>query len=422
MKVNIEKLKGSQVLIRVEVESEKVTAALEDVYSGIQRKAHIRGYRPGKAPRDILESHYNETASEETVNRLVWDCYHEALTDKSIDPAGYPVITDVDFNKAKPLKFSVKVDVRPDVRLRSYKGIKVKEKPGEVTDDDVDKALKQLQESLAEYKNVEPRPVAKGDYLVCSYECFSDGKLVDKNEKLWLYISDQLQPKELLDVLLGAGPGSVKETRVSYPENYEYKELAGKTRLYKVTPKEIKQKLLPAIDDELAKATGRFRNLAELKADLTKNILGRKKLEARRELENQIYGSLLKQHTFEVPDSLVQRQSSQLAEEAKQRLLQQGYKKEDLDKQDDKLKESVKAKASNNVRLFFIIQKIAEQENIKVSESDLKQKIDEIADYTKEDSIKVTERLKDKNLLEKLKEQVLHDKVVDFLLEHAKKI
>jgi trigger factor len=421
VKINVEDQKDAQKLIKVEVETERVDAALEDIYNGIQKRAHIAGYRPGKAPRDMVKARYNKAANEEALNRLIWDCYREAVAEKRINPIGYPVIVDVNFNEGKPLNFSVKVEIRPEFKLKAYKGIKVKEKPYEVTGQDTDNALKQMQESMAEYKNVKARPIAKEDYVVCSYECFSDGKLIDKKDKLWLYISDQLQPKELLALLLGAEPGKTRETEVSFPKDYEHKELAGQNRLYKVTPREIKQKILPQIDDELAKSTGHFKNLSELKIDLSKNILKQKRLESERALENQIYKVLLESHSFDVPASLVERQSLRLVEESKQRLLQQGYKKEDLDKQDGKLKESVRSGALNNVRLFFIMQKIAGQEKIEVGEMDLDKRIAEIASYTKEVQAKVKERLKENNLLDNLKEQVLHDKVTEFLVTQAKK-
>ena len=421
MKINIEDQKDAQKLIKVEVEAQRVDAALEDIYNGIQKTANIPGYRPGKAPRDMVKTHYNKAANEEVLNRLIWDCYREAITEKNINPVGYPVIVDVDFNEGKPLNFSVKVETRPAFKLKVYKGIKVKEKPYETSDEDVDNALKQMQESMAEYKNIKARPIAKGDYIVCDYECFSGGKQVDKKDKLWLYISDKLQPKELLALLLGAELGTTKETEVSYPKDYEYKELAGQSRLYKVTPKEIKEKILPEINDELAKSTGHFNDMSELKADLKKNILSQKKLESARDVENQIYKILLESHAFDVPASLVENQALRLVQETKQRLAQQGYKKEDLDIQDDKLKESVKGRALDNVRLFFIMQSIAQQEKIEVVESDIDKRVAEIAIHTKEDQVKVRQRLNENNLLDSLKEQVLHDKVSEFLIAQAKR-
>lgn len=420
MKIKIEDIKGSQKLIRIEVEAQRVEAALDKAYSSIGKNARIPGYRPGKAPLDLLKAHYDKQANEEAINSLIWDCYREAVIERDIKTAGYPVVSDVDFAKEGPLSFSVKVDVNPDFRLKQYKGIKARKKSYDVTDDDIEKAIGQLQESMAEYKNIEARPIRMGDYVVCVYECFENGKLVDKKEKLWLYISDKLQPKELLDVLLGAEVDILKEAVASYPEDYEYKELAGKQRFYKVCPKQIKEKILPAIDDELAKSAGKFNNLQELKNALKEDILNSKKLQSERDMENQIYEYLLETHVFDVPVSLVERQLSRLVDEAKQRLLYQGYKKEDLDQQDDALKKTLQEQAFRNVKLFFIIDKISAQESIQAEPEEIEKQIKDISVHTKEDAEKVRKRLEENKLTDSLKEQIIHDKVVDFLVKQSK--
>jgi trigger factor len=419
VKIKIEDIKGSQKLIRIEVGPQRVEAALDKAYNGISKNARIPGFRPGKAPLDLLKAHYDKEANEDAINSLIWDCYRDAVIERDIKATGYPVISDVDFSKDKPLSFSVKVDVNPDFRLKQYKGIRTNEKSYDVTDDDIEKTVKQLQESMAEYKNIDPRPIKTGDYVVCFYECFENGKLVDKKDKLWLYISDKLQPKELLEVLLGAEINVLKEALASYPEDYEYKELAGKQRLYKVTPKQIKEKTLPAVDDDMAKAAGNFADLKALKEALKENILHSKKLESKRDLENQIYEYLLKAHVFDVPVSLVERQLSRLVEDAKQKLLYQGYKKEDLDKQDDTFKGTLQEQAVKNVRLFFIIDKIAKQESIQASPEDIEKQIKDISAHTKEDADKVKKRLEENKLTDSLKEQIIHDKVVEFLIKQA---
>jgi trigger factor len=420
VKIRFEDIANSQKLIKIEVESHRVEEALDKAYSGIKKIARVPGYRPGKAPLDLLKAHYGGKANEEAVNTLIWDCYREAIAKEDIRPAGYPVVMDVDFDKGRPLSFSVKVDVNPEFRLRQYKAIKVNRRPYGVTDDDIDKAIKELQESMAQYNNIIPRPIKKGDYVVCLYECFEGGKLVDKKDKLWLYISDKLQPKELLSVLLGAEIDIEKQALVSYPQDYEYKELAGKQRLYKVTPKEIKEKIMPGIDDELAMSSGGFPNLEALKKAVKDKISNSKRLESERDLENQIYTSLLKTHVFDVPVSMVQRQIERLIHEAKQRLLRQGYKKEDIDSQDDKLKDSLRAQAENNVKLFFIIDRISKEEAIQAGPEDIDRMIRDISAKSGEAVEDIRERLKGKELTDALEEQIRHDKVVEFLIKNAK--
>jgi trigger factor len=272
---------------------------------------------------------------------------------------------------------------------------------------------------MAQYKNIEPRKVAMGDYIICDYECFDDGKLVDKNDKLWLYISEQLEPKELLNALVGTELGTTKEVEVAYPQSYQYKELAGKNRVYKVTPKQIKEKILPDINDDLAKETGHFSDLNGLREHLRKVIYSTKKRESQADVESQIFNTLLKNHVFEIPSSMVERQAAQLAEDAKHQLLHQGYKKEDLEKEDGKIKEGVKSQAKNNVKLFFIIEKIARSENINITDEELDEKIDQIAKSTKEPTAEVRKKLDENGLIENLREQMLHDKVVEFLIKEA---
>lgn len=422
MKINIENLKDSQILIKIEVEAERVSAVLDEVYGDIGKRAYIPGFRAGKAPRDLLETHYGKTAKDETVDRLAWECYREAVAQKNLDPVGYPIIEEVNFNKDMPLVFTARVDVRPEFRLKTYKGIKVKEGAQQVTDEDVDLALKNLQDSMAQYKNIEDRPIEMSDYIVCDYECYTEAKLVDKKDKLWLYISDQLQPKELLTPLLDTERGVTKEIEVTHPKDYQYKDLAGKKALYKITPRQIKVKILPEINDDLAKETGRFKDLEELKRHLREGILKAKIDQNQRNLENQIFDNLLKAHSFEVPHSLVEKQAQQLVENAKLRLVYQGYKKEDLDKEDEQLKKAVYENAKNNVRLFFILQEIAKEENIEVDDKDLEARIKLLARNSKEDPQELEKRLKEKDLLENLREQMLQDKAVEFLLKEAKKL
>ncbi|MFC1807342.1 trigger factor [Candidatus Omnitrophota bacterium] len=420
MKIKVESLKDSQKLIKIEVDSERVKNVLDGVFGDIQKKARVPGFRPGKAPRDIVETQYDKTAREEALNHLVWDCYREAITTQKIDPAGYPVIENVDFDKERPLTFSARVDVKPDFKLKNYKGISVSEKSSQVTDEDIDASLKNLQESMAEYKNIDARPIAMNDYLVCDYECISEGKQVDKNDKLWLYINDKLKPKELLDGLIGAEIGVPKEIAVVHPKDYQHKELAGKKGTYKITPKELKEKNLPEINDDLAKSAGPFKDLEDLKKNARQRLMQTKKSNAQYDLEDQIFKALLKNHTFDVPTSIVDRQTERLVEDTKMKLLYQGYQKEVLDKEDDNLKKSLYDKAKSNVRIFFILEKIAAQEEIKIEEKDLDEKIDQIASNAKEDIVSVRKRLEEGHMMDSLKEQIIHDKVVAFLLKEAR--
>ena len=421
MKVKIDNLKDSQKLIRIEVEPQRVNAVLDDVYKDIQKIARIPGFRVGKAPRDLIEVHYNKAAEDEAVSHLVWESYRQAVLEQKIESVEYPVIEEVNFKRGEPLKFTARVDVRPEFKLKAYKGIRIKQEPPEVTDEEVNNALKNVAESLAQYKDIESRPIAVGDYIVCDYECFVEAKLVDKNNKLWLYINEQLQPKELLSALVGANKDVTKEVEVTHPTDYQQKELAGKRAVYKITPKQIKQKIVPELTDDLAKDTGHFKNLEELKAHLRQRLLKTKQDQIRQGIENQIFDNLLKNHSFNIPLSVVERQTQRLIEDAKLRLMYQGYKKEDVDKQDEQLKKTLSENAKDHVRIFFILDEIAKQERIEVTDEELDEKIKAIAKNMNEELSVVSKRLEEKNLVESLRDQMVQDKVAEFLLREAKK-
>ena len=419
MKVKIENQKGSKKLIKIEVENERVQSVLDKVYTEIQKEAHVQGFRVGKVPRNIIEKQYSKAAADEAVSRLVEEAYRKALHENNIDPVGYPVIEDVDFAKEKPFTFTAKVDVRPDFKLKTYKGLKIKNQSAEVSEEDIDKALDNIQESLAQYQNIDARPIADGDHIVCLYETYTDTKLVDKRDEMWLYINDKLQPRQVYDALLGAVNDVTKEVEVTLPQDYQNKELAGKRVLYKITPKQIKHKVLPDINDELAKQAGSFESLQQLKDHIRVNMLQAKKQQIRRDQEAQICEGLLKNHTFDIPESVVERQEERLVEDAKLRLLYQGYKKEDVDKQQQMLKQAVAANAKNNVRIFFILDKIIEQENVTVDDKQLQDKIVQIAGETGQELQAFKKRIEETGTLDNLREQMLHDKVMDMLISEA---
>jgi len=421
MKIRVENQKDSQKLIRIEIEKDRVQSEFETVFGQIQKRATIPGFRQGKAPRDLVEKQYSQTARDEVVERLVRESYRQALAEHKISPVGYPFIEDVSFYIGRPFTFTAKVDVSPEFRLKNYKGIRVKEEPAEVTDKDEQNALKNVQESLAQYKNIQDRPIAKGDYIVCNYECIVGGKTVDKNDKLWLYISDDLQPKELFSCLVGAQRDVEKTIEVIHPRDYKNKELAGKQGLYKVTPNQIKVKILPELNDDLAKGTGQFKSLDDLKDRIRESLLKTKTQQARRNLESQVFDNLLKAHPFDIPQTLVEKQTQRLVEDAKTRLLYQGYKKEDIDNEHKHLEGAVQTKAKDDVKLFFILDKIAKEEKFEISESELEDRIQQIAKNANQPLEELRTKLSEGNRIESIKDQMIQDKVVDFLLREAKR-
>jgi len=419
VKIKIQDNKNCQKLIKIEVEKEKVQTVLEEVYKEIGQSAQVPGFRKGKAPRDMLELHYSETAREEALRHLIWESYREAVKENKIDPINYPAIEDVKFGEDNHLSFTAKVDIVPTINLKPYTNIKIKKETDRVTEQDVSKALDSIRESLAKFETIESAPVKMGDYAVCDYECTVEGKVIDTQKGVWLEVKEDSNLPEIAKALIGCNKSQVKEVSFALPKNYKVAAYAGKNAAYKIALNEIKQKVLPAQDDAFAKQAGKFENLQQLKDELTKEIGSSKKQQQQANMEGQLFDSLLKANQFDVPESVVDRQLQSMISDAKLRLMYQGYKKEDIEAQEGKLKESLAINAKEHVRLFFILEQIAKKENLRTTDEELDKHIEKISINTNQDKAKVRKTLEEKDLIENLKEQLLHDKVTKFLLEKS---
>ncbi|UCH12651.1 MAG: trigger factor [Candidatus Omnitrophota bacterium] len=420
MKLKIEDKKNCQKLIKIEVESQKVKNALDEIYKSIGKDAQIPGFRKGKAPRDILQAHYRDKANDEAIRRLIWGVYRDVIKTNDIKPVSYPIIEDVKFNDDGPLNFAIKIDVKPVINLKSYIKIKVKKIPQEVSEEDINKALEAVRESSARFEPVEERPARIGDYVVCDYDCKISGKSIDSQKNAWLHVEENSDLQEITKALIGCSKGQIKEVTMALPKDYKQTEYAGKNGNYKITVNEIKQKILPQLDDELAKQVGEFENLEQLKERLKKELLIKKKQQQRSDMENQLFDFLLKVHQFDVPESTVQRQLQNLVDDAKARMAYQGYKKEEIESQENKLKQTLAINADRHVKIFFLLEAIAEKENIDITDEELNKQIEGMSRVAKQDAEKFRQDVKEKGLTDSIRKQLLHDKVIDFLLENAK--
>lgn len=423
MRVKIEdSKKACQKLIKIEIEPQKVKEALDETYKSIAMDATIPGFRKGKAPRDLLETHYGDAANDEAIKHLVWDAYRDVIKTNGVEPISYPIIEDVKFDRNGPLHFTVKVDVKPTIALKSYTDIKVKELPVDVSEEDVKNALEAVQQACARLESVEGRSAETGDYVLCDYECMVDGKPVDNQKNVWLCIEEESSFSPIPENLIGCSKGEIKEAEIILPQNYKQPQYSGKKAIYKITIKEIKKKILPQINDELAKQAGDFKDLQQLKERLKEQILLEKKHKQRYDAENQLFDFLLKTHQFDVPESLVERQLQDLVNDAKIRLGYQGHKKEEIEPQVGKLKQTLAINAERHVKIFFILEEIAEKENISITDEELNEQIKKLSESTKQDFKNLKQAMQEQDLIGTLRKQLLHDKVVGFLFEKAKTV
>ncbi len=419
MKTKAKAVEECSTLFEIEVPKETVDQAFEEVYAEMAKAASIPGFRPGKAPKELVKKRYAKEAKKEVVNHLVPDAYQKAVEEHKVDPIGYPDITDLIFEEGKAMSFKAKIDTRPKFKLKNYKGIQVEKKVTVVKDEDIDKALENLRQYSAKYVAVENRPAAMDDYVVSDLDCVVDGKPAHKKrENLWLYIDKGSIMSGLTEKMIGMNRSEERDIEVELSKDYPDKNIAGKKAMYHVKVKEIKVRSLPNIDDEFAKDLGK-ENLLELKKDVAKELESKMRSDNEVAAENQLLGKIIDDNSFSVPSNLVKKQINMMSENAKARLLEKGFKKEDLDKKNGELEERFKDDALKQVRLLFILDRIALDEGIKTDEKDLEDAYKSISVRSGKSEKEVKDHYEKEGLVDSLLERIREEKTVSFLLKSA---
>ena len=407
------------VLLEIEVPKETIDKAFEEVYAEITKVATVPGFRAGKAPIELVKRHYSKDAGSEVLKRLIPDSYRIALEEHKVLPLGLPEISGVDFDEGKHLKFKAKVEIRPKFKLKTYKGIKVDKKKPEVKDEDVTKTLENLREMSATYVPVEDRPAAMGDYVVTDIDCLVDDKPIHQTRKnLWLFLDKEHVVPGLPEGVVGMKAGEEREIEVTLPEKYPDKNAAGKKAKYRVKAKEIKVRKLPDLNDDFAKGTGKD-NLEDLKKEISDELKRRSEIGSSIDMENNLLNKLVEGLTFAVPESYVKRQLNLMVEDSKRRLVQKGFKKEELDKKDSEFIEKFKDDALKQVRLLFVLDEIAREEKIEVSAEDLDNAYKSISAQTDKPEEEIRSYYEREDLVDNIREKIREEKTIQFLIKNA---
>jgi trigger factor len=422
MKASVEEISSIKKKVSIEIPEDQVTQEVESFYKDLGKKAKIKGFRPGKVPRDILERYFKDYIKAEVIQKLIQDTYPQALSEADLQPVSPPVIDPGEFENGKPFQYSAVIEVKPDIKLEGYTGLKIEGKKEEVKDEEVGERLKALQNLHANLKAIsEARPIQAGDYVIIDYEASMDGKPLEGGKAIDFTVevgSGQFIPA-LEEKLIGLKPEEEKEIEVSFPEDYGYKKWAGKTISFHVKIKEIKEKILPPLDDEFAKDLGDYASFEELKAKLKGEIEKEKELGLKRQLKDQVVDQLLEANPFEVPDSLVEEQVKAMISDTKLRLAAQGVVLKNLSVSEEKLQEDYKVMAQKQVRTFLILEKIAGQEGIAVTDDEADDRLREMSERMHQ-KFDVVKRYYEKNgLLPEVKDGIIRDKTLNFLLEKA---
>ena len=418
-----EKLDKSKVALTIEADAAAFEAAINKAYLQQRSKISVPGFRPGKAPRKMIESMYGaEVFYEEAVNILLPDAYEAAVKEQELKVVGYPEV-ELESCGKDGVVFKCTVAVYPEVTLGQYKGVEVDKVEVSVTDEEVEADLKQQQENNSRTVVVE-RPVQDGDIAVIDYEGFIDGVAFEggKGTNYNLTIGSHSFIGDFEEQLIGKNAGEACEVNVTFPEEYHASELAGKPAQFKVTVKEVKEKQLPELNDEFAGEVSEFETLAEYKEDIKKSLLAKKEADAKGAKEDAVIDAIVENAQMEIPDAMVETQQRQTIDEFGQRLQMQGLNLEQYFQFTgltyEHMMEQVKPQAERRIKSRLVLEAVAAAENIEATEEDFDAEVKRMAEGYKMEADKIKELMGEAG-----KKQIMEDlavrKAVDFVVSEA---
>lgn len=419
VKVDVIDTKPTSVTLSIEIPQSEVASTTEKIFKDIQRVAQVPGFRQGKAPLDLVKKNYSSAAREKVIESLIQQTAYPSLKSKGIEPIDSPRIEDLSFDFEKPFSYKLRAEKHPEFKVKDYKDIKIKKEVQEITDEKVKENIEVLRERNARLEESKSGVVTDKDFVLVDYDASLNGEpLSDMKAKNQLI--DLSAPQALAgfkEGLVGAKKGDEKEITVKFPEDYPNKKLAGKDVVFKVKVQDVKQKVLPPLDDELAKDVG-LENVAALEAKVKETLQAEEKRRQDREVEKQVMDHLVAANVFPVPESLVEDQLNHLLERMAEYYHRQGLPSSAWEKNLPQWREKYKEEAERNVRLSYILNAIGKDEKIEVTDEDLAKEQDEVkkANAGKEADVEkyFTEHTND------IKSRMREEKIYKFLLDNAK--
>ncbi|MFR1834154.1 MAG: trigger factor [Lachnospiraceae bacterium] len=426
MSLQVEKLEKNMAKLTVEVPAEQFDKAIKAAYDKNKNRFNIPGFRKGKAPQAMIEKMYGTGVFyEDAANDAIDASYPDAMKESGLEIVSRPEIDITQIEKGKDFIYTATVAVKPEVTLGEYKGVEVEKADASVTDEDVEKELKKVQDQNARLVAVEDRPVADGDQTIIDFEGFIDGKAFDGGQgtDYPLTIGSHSFIDTFEEQLIGKKIGEECEVNVTFPAEYHAKELADKPAVFKVTVKEIKVKELPELNDEFASEVSEFETLDEYKEDTRKKLAEKKEKAAETENENHVVEKVVANASMELPDAMVDNEVMNMLQDTAQRMQSQGISFDQYMKYTgmtiETLKEQMKPQAVRRIQTRLVLEAVAAAENIQVSDERIDEEIQKMADAYKMEADKLKEYMGEFEK-EQMKKDLAVQEAVDFLVREAK--
>lgn len=430
MNVKMEKLEKNVVKLEIIVEAEKFNEALKKSFAKNAKKFNIPGFRKGKAPLNIVKKYYGEgVLFEDAIDMIYRDTYPKALEENNINPIDYPSIDIVQIGEGKEFIYTAEITVMPEVELGEYKALEVKKNEYNVTDEDVENKLKEVQYSNARVEVKEDKAIEKGDIAVIDFKGFTDDVAFEGGEgtDYELEIGSGTFIDNFEEQLIGLKAGDFKEVNVTFPEQYGREELNGKPAKFEVKIKTVKVKELPAIDDEFAKEVSEFETLEEYRNDIKANLEEANEIRVKKEYEEAVINAAVANAKIDIPEVMINREIDGMLKDLETRLQYQGLDIQTYyqftNTSEESFRQQMKEVATNKVKTEVVMDKIAEVENIAATEEEVKAKAKEMAEmyYGASEADKTAELLMNSQK-EYLQLQVTTERVRDMLVESSKAI
>jgi trigger factor len=416
--VKVEDISSVKKKLLFDISWVDVKNELEACYRDVNRKAKIKGFRPGKVPRKILESMYKDHVEGEAITNLVNKYYWNAVKEKGIVVVAQPEIDQNGIEEEKNFVFEATVEVEPIIEPKNYVGLKLEKLEKEVTEDDVESRLQQIRQMFGTMEEVtDDREAKKGDYAVIDFKGTLEGETLKEmtSENYLLEIGSGAFVQGFEDQITGMRKDQTKSIQVKFPDGYGIQRLAGKEVEFSVSLKSIKARVLPEIDENFIRNFDKFETLEELRNDIRETLKEENMAKSDTELKDQIVTKLLESNDFEAPPSFIERQIQFMLADTRRAMSSRGLSRKEIDELSGKYREAYREEASRVVKSVLLMKNIAAKESISVNDGELDDKIMAMAQRRGQDFESLKKSLQDADMIENIKEEILTKKAFDFV-------
>ena len=424
METSVEEIGQVKRRINVEIDAEEVTKKLDQAYKEFSKRVKVRGFRPGKAPRKVLEQYYGKQIVDDVKSDLIKESFSKVMEDTKLFPLGSPSIEDEVISPGENFRYTILMEVRPDFELKDYMGISVEKEILNISEDDVDKRLEEIKEAHAKLTSVnEDRRIRKGDYVIIDYVGFwKDRPLKGINGKdFMIHVGSQNLYPDLESGIVGLKKDERKDLTIDFNEDFGDRRLAGKSVTFRIYVQDIRKKDVPELNDDFARSLGKdFKSLTDLTKRVKEDITLQEERKTDRELKSRLLKKITAMVDFELPQVMVENETERSIATIKQNLVRTGTKFESSGISEEKITQDLRTSAEESVKEKLVLGKIADMEDIRVEESDIRDGFHDLAARTGNDPAMLQQYYEKNNLMDSFGNQLLAEKVLNHLVQGAK--